>query len=158
MKFLAKISIHPLIRNRNYSTVDNINLTNFLNTSLNLSQETYVTQNNNYMSGNLSKYFFEYNNPLNNLNSKIYELSESLKLSLYLGNNRKNISSLTFKNLFEFCINNNANILKDFYLRVGFSFKINNNYYYANIYKKIDRNNLNDSLVKIDRVESIIEI
>jgi hypothetical protein len=160
MNFLVKMSIHPLIRKEDYSLIPTTTteLTDFISTTLDTSQQFYCTQNNNYMTGVLSNYFFDYGKPINKSNARFYETDESLKLSLFAGNNRRNISSSTFKELFEFCINNNATILEDFFLRIGFSFEINNNYYYANIYKKLNRNNLNDSLVDINRVESIKEI
>lgn len=158
MKFFAKLSIHPLIRNENYSMLPNIEFTRFTNTVLNTSEQFYITQSRKYMSGDLSKYFFEFNNPINNDNATVYESGELLKLSLFTGNNRKNVSSLTFKELFDFCISNNTTILQDFYLRVGFTFEINNKYYYTNVYKKLNRNNLKDSLVEINRVESIKEL
>lgn len=158
MNFLVKLSLHPMITNQYFQKIPNIELTNFKNTSLGTKQKFYITQNNNYMKGNLSKYFFEYCNSLNKLNSKIYEDGDSLKMSIFLGNNREKISTSTFKELFDFCTNNNSITLNDFYLRVGFSFEINNKYYYANIYKKIDRINSIDSIIEINRVESIKEI
>lgn len=158
MNFLAKISIHPLIRKKDYGIIENINLTDFLITNKDVLQKNYITQNHQYMSLERSSYFFEYNNPLNKLNSNIYETPSGLKISLFLGNNSRKISYNVFKSLFEFSLNNDANILDDFYLRVGFSFEINNNYYYANIYKNIDRNNLNNTDIKIDSVERIREI
>ena len=158
MNFLVKLSLHPMITNQHYQKIPNIELTNFKNTSLGTKQKFYITQNNNYMKGSLSKYFFEYCNSLNKLNSKIYEDGDSLKMSIFLGNNREKISTSTFKELFDFCTDNNSITLNDFYLRVGFSFEINNKYYYANIYKKIDRINSIDSIIEINRVESIKEI
>lgn len=158
MQFFVKMSIHPLLRNINYSSQNNISLTDFINTSLENSRKIYLTQNNNYMTGNLSKYFFEYNNPPNKLNSVLYEEGDDIKLSLYIGNNSKNITSLTFKKLLDYAKNTSSIFLHDFFVRIGFSFRINNNFYYANIYKKIDRNNLNNTLVDISKVERIIEI
>ena len=156
MNFLVKVSIHPLIVNTFNSIINDVDLTNFINTPLGVSQQFYFTQNHNYMINN-PDYFFEYNNPLNKLNSRIYEKNDELKMSLYLGDNRRKFSLITFKDLFDYCISNNANVLKGFYLRVGFSFEINNNFYYANIYKEIDEANLNNSSVIIDRIERIIE-
>ena len=158
MNFFVKMSVHPLLRNVSYSRSVNLELTEFINTNIDTSKQFYITQNNNYMQNNLKKYFFEYSNPISNLNSKIYNVNENLILSLFPGKNRKKIDSSTFKELFDFCINKKATILQDFYLRVGFSFVINNNYYCANIYKEIDRNNFNDSLIKINSVESIKEV
>jgi len=158
MKFFAKLSIHPLLMNESNTAATDVVSADFINTNLESNNDFYLTQNNSYMSRGLKSYFFEYNNPVNNFNSTIEEADNSLILSLRLGKNRKKITSTTFRELLDFSINNNMQILKDFYLRLGFSFEINNNYFYANIYKVINRNNFNDSLIEINRVESIIEI
>ena len=107
---------------------------------------------------NNSSYFFDFNNSIGNINSVTSSTDDSLTLSLQTGNNRSNITSNTYKELLDYCKSNNAIILEGFYIRVSFSFKIRDVYYCTNIYKEIDRNNLNDKIISIQNIESIKEI
>ena len=60
--------------------------------------------------------------------------------------------------MLNYCISNDTIYLKDFYMRLGISFKINNNFYFVNVHKSIPRNNLNNTLIDITETKGITEV
>lgn len=147
-----KYSIHPLVEK---SSNDNITFnTPYYTTSIE-SGKSFITQNHVYMSER-SEDFISYNMPLNKSTMDFVNTEDSLFLKVYVDQDLNKITTRTFKDYFEFCLNNDCNFLLGFYLRFGLSFKIREEYFYTNIINQIPIKNLNNNVIFIDRINTIV--
>tara|TARA_B100001094_G_C18195866_1_gene810878 strand:+ start:4308 stop:7379 length:3072 start_codon:yes stop_codon:yes gene_type:complete len=147
-----KYSIHPLIEktsNENFTFN-----TPYYVTSTEAGKK-FVTQNHVYMSKRRND-FISYNTPLNKNSMEFVNTENKLFLNVYVDQDLNKITTQTFKDLFNFCLQNECNSLHGFYLRLGLSFKIQKEYFYTNIVAQIPRKNLNNDIIFIDRISTIV--
>lgn len=147
-----KYSIHPLIEKSN-----NENFT--FNTPYYITSteagRNFVSQNHVYMSERRNN-FISYNTPLNRNSMEFVDTTNKLFLNVYIDQDLNKVTTQTFKDFFNFCLQNECNSLHGFYLRVGISFKIQEEYFYTNITAQIPRKNLNNDIIFIDRISTIV--
>ena len=151
-EMFLKHSFHPLIVQENES-VDFRN-SGLYSVSLG-DEENYITQNSTYMKSINRKYFNGYNIPSNVNNMDIQTQNNKMFLNVYLDNESDFIDTSTFRDMFDFCVQNECFILKDFYIRFALSIKINSNHYCCNLNSVIPRINLQNSDIRISNIRNI---
>lgn len=150
-EMFLKYSIHPLIFQE--SDIDFKN-SGFYPSSIG-DENSYITQNNYYMSTANKNYFKDYNIAINKSSMQINHSSKKLMLKIHIDNENNLIDSSTFRDLFDFCIQNNSIVLKDFIVRFTISMKINNFYYSFNLHKEIPRINFQNTVIRINNIRNI---
>jgi len=149
-EIFLKYSLHPLILEENNSDLLN---TDFMRVSLN-DNLNYITQNFNFMRSSLD-YFKDFKIPLNKSSMIIEQQGSNLILKVFVDNVTKLIDTQTFKNLFDFCIQNDNLELKNFLIRYSLSFKINDFYYCSNFHSIIQKSNFQNSRTLIVNINNI---
>lgn len=149
-EIFLKYSLHPVVLEENSSNLLN---TDFKRVSLN-DNLNYITQNFNYMKSSLN-YFKDFKTPINKSSMIIDQQGTNLILKVFVDNVTKLVDTQTFKNLFDFCIQNDNLELKDFLIRYSLSFKINDFYYCSNFHSIIEKSNLQNTRTLIVSIDNI---
>tara|TARA_B100000085_G_scaffold285671_1_gene323047 strand:+ start:7189 stop:10260 length:3072 start_codon:yes stop_codon:yes gene_type:complete len=150
-EIFMKYAIHPLVIQANDLDFTN---TGYYFTSIGDS-DICITQNSTYMSRINKKFFKGFNIPLNKSSMQVESQSNKIILKSFVDNENDLINTSTFRDMFDFCTQNDCTTLKDFYVRFSISMKINEDYYCFNLHNIIPRINLQNSEVRINNIRNI---
>ena len=161
-----RMSLHFLCTNED-SIIDQSIIENSEFSIVNMNGKNYLTFNDLYMSNqNRRQYFSNFNDYILGENIEVDTNAYKIKINSNQVNNTMNINNISytaFRDFFNFCKQNNVNILEKIVLRLSCSFKILNDeneeeYITLVTSSLLDRTNMVDQKLIIDNIENIQSI
>tara|TARA_Y100000592_G_scaffold38385_1_gene60833 strand:+ start:63402 stop:66407 length:3006 start_codon:yes stop_codon:yes gene_type:complete len=161
-----RMSLHFLCTNED-SIIDQSIVENSEFSIVNMNGKNYLTFNDLYMSNqNRRQYFSNFNDYILGENIEVDTNGYKIKINSNQVNNTMNINNISytaFRDFFNFCKQNNVNILEKIVLRLSCSFKILNDeneeeYITLVTSSLLDRTNMVDQKLIIDNIENVQSI
>jgi len=161
-----RMSLHFLCTNED-SIIDQSIVENSEFSIVNMNGKNYLTFNDLYMSNqNRRQYFSNFNDHISDENIEVDTNAYKIKINSNQINNTININDISytaFRGFFDFCKQNNINILEKIVLRLSCSFKILNDeneeeYITLVTSSLLNRTNMVDQKLIIDNIENVQSI